>query len=336
MKKWTKQAEERFGEYLDARVRRDGLVGEDARELREDLSSHLHEEAAGLDVQVVGVAELEQMLSGLDGGKADLPDPTAKERRRGWLLTFGVILPVLVTVLEIFTGFCGGVFFDPVPTAWHGLILLSVPALNLWLMTKGRSAGSLEQGLAVGIVVVVSGFYALLFFPLLPLSILALAAFGMGLLSLAPILAFVSAYRISARNRRHAAQPWRYRRGWKTGGLAAMAVLILLEGPGVWTRIQLFRANSDEKHVAKSGLAMLRMFHSERTLLKACYEGSRGTAMATDISGWMGSGWRIPASMIGINQRVAADSESSRSMFFRTTGKPFNSLKPPRMLRWRR
>ena len=48
-----------------------------------------------------------------------------------------------------------------------------------------------------------------------------------------------------------------------------------------------------------AAISRLRVWHSERALLKACYEGNRGTAMATDISGWMLSGWRIPALMFG-------------------------------------
>ena len=330
MNKWTKQAEERLGEYLDARVERDGLEGEDARELRADLKAHVHEEAVRLCMDTVGVAELERMLLKMDGGVAEKWTPVVPERRRGWLYFFGVILPLAVTLFEMFSGFCAGVFFDPAPTFLHGLLLIAVPILNWWLLTKGRAAGSLVQGLAVGVVLAVSGFYGLLFLPLVPASVMALIFFGLGLLSLSPILAFVAAWRISKRNRDAAVQPWRFRRGLKTGAAAAVAMLLAMEGPGVWTRFQLSRAESDEKAVADSGLAMLRVFSSEKTLLKACYEGSWGMAMTTDISGWMGSAWKIPASMAGLDVWSREDSSKARDLFFRATGKPFNSMKPPR------
>ena len=40
-----------------------------------------------------------------------------------------MVLPLGVLVLELLSTFCGGVFFDPVPTAWHAGILLLVPAV---------------------------------------------------------------------------------------------------------------------------------------------------------------------------------------------------------------
>lgn len=318
-------------EYLDARVARDGVEGEEARELGEDLRTHAEEEAARLCMDRIGVVELERLLRDLDGAGGEKWIPSLPVRHRGKLFAFGVVIPLLVTLFEMLSGFCAGVFFNPVPTAFHGLLLLSVPLLNGWLLTRGRIAGSHSQGIAAGFVLVVSGFYALLFLPLMPLSVLALAFFGMGLLSLAPFLAFVSAWRLSKRSQAAAAQPWRYRRGMKTGLASALLLLLVLEAPGLWTRYQLSRASSEDVAVAKRGLASLRTFHSEDTLLKACYEGNSGASMATDISGWIEGGWKIPAMMFGAGNWERKDSMKSRELFFRATGKPFNAMKPPKL-----
>ncbi len=43
---------------------------------------------------------------------------------------FGVIFPAAVSVFEIVTGFCGAVFFDPVPTVFYAVLVLLVPAFN--------------------------------------------------------------------------------------------------------------------------------------------------------------------------------------------------------------
>ena len=51
--------------------------------------------------------------------------------------------------------------------------------------------------------------------------------------------------------------------------------------------------------------------------------------MSTDLSGWILSGWRIPSMVFGGNGMAVFDSEKARDVFFRVTGKPFNSLKPP-------
>ncbi len=111
-----------------------------------------------------------------------------------------------------------------------------------------------------------------------------------------------------------------------------MLVLAALEGPALWTRANLSAALADGEGSA-AAISRLRVFHSERALLKACYEGNRGTAMGTDISGWILSSWRIPAMLLGGSGFQALDSEKARDVFFRVTGKPFNSVKPPKTAR---
>jgi hypothetical protein len=332
MKTWTKQAEMRLQEYLDARVRRDGLIGSDARELREDLSAHVHEEAETMAATQIGSADVETIVGGLEKGVEPQQEaPRARKKGWRWALAFGVILPLLVSIFEILTGFCGGVFFDPVPTAWHGMLLLSGPLLNWWLLTKGRGASPMAQGVAAGVAIVVSLFYAFLFLPLLPISVLAILAMGMGFLSLTPIFAAFATWRVMVRSREGVVLPWIFKRGLLMGAAGAALCFMILEAPSVWTRYQLSRALSENPETAQAGLAGLRSFHSTRTLLRACYEGNRGTSMATDISGWIGKGWRIPVSIIGADVWEEGNSEMTREMFFRATGKPFNSMKPPRM-----
>ena len=331
MKTWTKQAQERLAEYLESRIRREGLAGEDARELKEDLSAHVHEELEQGDAETIGTAELEKVLGTLElGVKAETPN---HDRGRSWLLFFGVIFPAAVSLFEMATGFCGGVFFDPVPTLWHAGLILLVPVLNWWLLTKGRHAGSRVQGIAAGVAVAVSAIYALLFLPLIPPSVIAMIVWGLGLLSLMPLGAWISSTRISKRIRVGASKPWQFRAGWRIGVVAVVLLMLGLEGPGLWTRYQLSHAVSEDPEVAAAGVDGLRSFHSERTLLRACYEGNRGTSMATDISGWVSKGWNIPRAMFSIGGVPQQDSEKIRDVFFLATGKPFNSFAPPRMVR---
>ena len=194
MKTWTKQAEGRLEEYIEARARRDNLVGSDIRELREDLSAHVYEEAEGLKVERIGSVDVEKIIAGLESRSADQVALLTRKKGWSWALVFGVIMPLLVAIIEILSGFCGGVFFDPVPTVWHSLLVLSVPLVNWWLLTKGRAAGAMAQGIAAGISVVVAIFYGLLFLPLLPLSILAILAMGLGFLSLTPVFAAIAVW----------------------------------------------------------------------------------------------------------------------------------------------
>ncbi|MBB5350447.1 hypothetical protein HNR46_000671 [Haloferula luteola] len=320
MKKWTMEAEYRLQEYLQARVLREGLDREDAEELKDDLRAHLLEEAERLPGERVDSGVLEEALTRLEAGsemESEVMVATSRWRKVAvWM--FGVLLPAGVGIFEAFSGFCAEVFFNPVVDIWHLLLVLAIPVLNAWLLTKGRWMGSRWQGLAAGWAIAISGFYALLFLPLLPASLIAVLFLGLGFLSLSPILAWWVCLRISRSRKSRVPRPWEYRSGWRWGLAAGIFSLVLLDGPGIWTRLQLEEATQTGKS-AESAISRLRFFHSEETLLQACYEGNRGTNRRTDISGWVSTGvLRSP------------DSEKVREVFFRVTGTPFNALEPPR------
>ena len=160
-----------------------------------------------------------------------------------------------------------------------------------------------------------------------PFPALAMFAVGMGLLSLTPVLNFLATWGISRKHRGKGGQTWST--WWKRGVLGAVFVLFVLEAPGVWTRIGLQRALSEKETSAERGVAQLRLFRNEKTLLRACYEGNRGTSMATDISGWMMDGWQMALPMLWDEPFRSFDSEKVRSVYYRVTGDAYNSKKPP-------
>ncbi|GAA5481387.1 VIT domain-containing protein [Haloferula sargassicola] len=329
MKAWSKQAEERLEEYLRARVIREGLEGDDARELKEDLRAHIHEEVEHLDEDQVGSWMLERVLKRMDGDGEPSENPSrggsARGRKAAW--AFGVVLPALVIAIEALIGFCAGVFFNPLPTVWHGLLASVVPAVNAWFLTTAWRSSSRVQGMAAGVAIAVAAFYGFLFLPLFPVSVMAIIAFGLGMLSLTPVFAWLATWRIARLRRRQVPYAWQFRQGWWAGLAGAVALLAILEGPGIWTRWQMTRALDGSQAAVEN----LRAFHSEEHLLKACYEGGDGSQVATDIPGWVMVSWEIPLSMFtqaGGGRRM--DSAKARDVFFRVTGKPFNSLKPPR------
>ncbi len=333
MKAWTTQAERRLADYLAERTQREGFAGEEAAELQGDLLRHIHEEAELKAGDGIGLMQLEGILGRLDAGYrpvAGAVDALAarKPRWRIWSWTAGVVLPLGILVFEMITRFCGGVFFDPVPTWMHVLLIALVPGLNAWLLRGGRGAGGRAKGIAAGIALVVAGFYGLLFLPILHFSIMALLFVGMGLLSLTPLLAAIQTWWIGQRVKREWENPAPFVQGRRLGALAAVAALGMLDGPGLWTRANLIAALEDSDG-AEAAISRLRSFHSERALLKASYEGNRGTSMGTDIAGWMVSSWQIPAATLGMATFRQVNSEKVRDVFFRVTGKPFNALKPP-------
>ena len=180
----------------------------------------------------------------------------------------------------MFTAFCGGGVFrsgaDVVACGWIAL----VPALNAWLLRGGRGAGEKARGLAAGFVLVTAVFYGLLFLPLHPsASVIALICFGLGMLSLTPVLAAIATWWIG-RVAWHAESPDppRFKAGWRLGALAALWCLPRWKGPALWTRAESIMPRWRMTRDRRRRFRGLRVFHSERSLLKACYEGNRGTA----------------------------------------------------------
>jgi hypothetical protein len=330
MKNWTTQAEQRLEEYLQERVAREGFEGEDAVELKGDLKRHIHEEAERSAAGEIGLLHLENLLGRLDAGYRPIIENQVKPRRgRGWSFwcwTFGLVFPAAVLLLEVTTSMCGEVLFNPVPTWWHVAWIAMVPFLNAWLLCGGAADDGRKTGAAAGFSVVTAGFYGLMFLPLIHMSVIGLIFIGFGLLPLTPVMAGIFSWLIGRRRRRESLEPGRFKVGWMAGALAALAVLVALEAPALWTRANLANALEGGKS-SEAAIGRLRAYHSERTLLKACYEGNRGINMATDISGWVFNLAPNPLMFMGGGGGPRSlDSDVVRDVFFRVTGKPWSAM----------
>ena len=57
----------------------------------------------------------------------------------------GVIMPTISITLEATTHICATVFFDPIPTIWHLLLVIFVPLaqLQVWFAIRSRAADRL-------------------------------------------------------------------------------------------------------------------------------------------------------------------------------------------------
>lgn len=335
MKHWTTQAEKRLEEYLQERVAREGLEGEDAAELKDDLRRHIHEETEKADSPAFGLMQLENIIGRMDSGFTAAPPTSSTPPKKKGIISrisvwaFGVVMPLLVLVFEVISSFCGSVFFDPVPTWWHVACVAAVPVVNLALLRGWFGTRRLAEGVSAGFALMITLFYALLFLPLFHLSVLALLYLGLGLVSLTPVFAAIATWRIGVATRKKSIDVAGYQRGWRTGMLVGLLVLSILELPGLWTRVNLQMAMGEGR---ENAIARLRVAHSERVLLKACYEGNRGTQMSTDIAGWLAGRCLMPLTF-AFDETPPGDSEQARDVFFRVTGSPFNSRKPPESAR---
>jgi hypothetical protein len=243
---------------------------------------------------------------------------------RGWaraggaaLLVFGVGLPIAALVTELMTGMCAGVLFDPLPTPLHMLLVLFVAASNAWVWyvvakqpnQRHHRWATWANAIAIGI----AGVYSVMFLPSLPISTVAILFYGLGLLPWAPLAALVSALRLRVHLERYADAERLPFSSWK-GILLGIGLLVMIDVPATLTRIGMHMAISPVESRQARGLYLLRTLGSESTLLRMCYVRS---AKSTDMIGAF------------LDVSVPITSEAARDLYYRTTGRAFNSVPPP-------
>ncbi|MBI5568925.1 MAG: hypothetical protein HY914_03180 [Desulfomonile tiedjei] len=277
----------------------------------------------------VNDGELQKSDERLSGPRTELLRSTRSEkwaRPPQWLfLAFGVVFPIVVLLVELTTRMCAVDLFDPIPTVWHVVLILLVPAANLAIWVAGRTGNVWSfraLGMANGIAMGVSFFYALLFLPVLPLAVLAIMFLGLGFLPMAPIFSFIAGIRghYYLRNLAGARSLWKVP-GTALGLGILLTVVLLLELPGTLTQVALSAACSTDPETRKTAIQVLRAAGSRNVMLRACYLPS-GRNMAP--IGSIRSLWSDPVSP-----------EKAKEMYFRVTGVPYNAVPaPPGIPRW--
>jgi hypothetical protein len=321
----TPSAREELERYFEESRPRLVAAGADPDEVVEDLRRRLGEELAGQAASSVGPEELRGLLRRFGPVAAGVPAlsrlPAPRRGRsflgQGAFWLFGLVLPLATIATELVLGWSAEILFDPMPSAWHVLACLLVPAAQVyaWRALGGPGRPRASVLAANGIAAGVSGFYALLYLPFVPLGLIGLLLLGLGLLPLTPLLSFVTAMvlRRSLRRRaRDAGVP--ARRPFWLGVAAGLVLLSALDLPQTVTRVAAGRIASGDSSESRSALALLRRFGSEASLLRMCYVESR---LGIDL---LGSLLARPVSP-----------QQAREVFFRATGRPFNADPPPEL-----
>ena len=234
------------------------------------------------------------------------------------LVLFGVCLPISALVFELTTRHCARTFFDPFPSNFHVLLFALIPLSNLLILVASRrdlkdhyAFICLLNGMASGLALT----YTLMFLPLLPASLLSVLFFGFGLFGLAPLLAFgcsLKAGKIICSLAQAENVYFDPEHSKHLGHLVIIASIVAIELPSTLTRIHLHMASTPA--TAAEGINWLRHYGNEEVMLRACYERS---GKATDI---LGSLYEV-----GHQMKV----ETARDLFYKVTGKPFNSVTIP-------
>lgn len=231
-------------------------------------------------------------------------------------LLLGAIFPAGAILFELFTGLCAGMFFDPLPTAGHLLAAGAVPLVNLalWWGLRNGAEPSRAATVASGAAAAVAASYTLLFLPMLPFALIGIILFGIGLLPFAPVIAGVVAIRLG---RRIASE--RERGGleiWAGAALGSVA-LVLVDLPATATHLALQRYGGSLEERADA-VSLMRRFGDRDLLLRSAYGD---TGRATGLVSLAVAG--------GLFAGPTPRSEAARELYFRLTGRAFNSVPRP-------
>jgi hypothetical protein len=234
----------------------------------------------------------------------------------------GVIMPVISITIEATSHICAEAFFDPIPTAWHMLLVVFVPLaqLHVWfVIRRGATTRPVLTGLANAIAIGVSLFYTIIYVPILPLAALTLL-FIIGLLPLAPLLSLVASLvmRVQLKQVKTASaqKSFALRKSGLFAGLGITALLIgAIELPGSLTRYGLQMAASSAPTTRSQGIEFLRKWGSKEYLLRTCYGRS---GWATDLFGFFFLVYD-PVSPL-----------EAQKIYYRVTGETFDTSAPPR------
>ncbi|MCX6998541.1 MAG: VIT domain-containing protein [Kiritimatiellaeota bacterium] len=331
MKPWNEAAEEVFSQYCDQRRANLLAAGADPDEVFADWRCHIVEAALRSQAAEVTAEEVRRLLTRLDAEPAETPAPRSAPSGASVasghnarplsifalvaLALFGVALPVITLLVEGLSGLCASILFDPLPTLAHVALITLVPLANLLALLALRhptwrpwKATLWLNGLAMGIAL----YYALQFAVITPFACIALLYLGLGLLPLSPLMALVCTLLLRRRLRRMApaAVPvWRPL-------LTSLAALLLLAAPKIITLTGLHLAAADNAPTRARGLHLLRSCGSREELLRASYVQR---AVEFDPLVWLAR----------LLTAQPPPLEQIREIYYRVTGQPFNTVRPP-------
>ncbi|MGD9168999.1 MAG: VIT domain-containing protein [Candidatus Thiodiazotropha sp.] len=257
----------------------------------------------------------------MNGQREGQSKRTKSQKRPGWLfLVLAVIYPLAVIAVELYTNMCAEAFFDPMPTLYHKILVFLVPFSNYLLWWKLRSDDDENVGkllLLSAVSIGVAAYYAAIFLPLMPIGIIALVFYGIGLLPLAPIVSLVMASRLYYRLKtKHDDQVGKKSYLFK-GISTAIFALLLLDIPSAATYFGVGWATSNSGETRESGIKLIRSFGDKDLLLRLCYQGSR---QATGL---------LSFAAIRFSEHSSISPAKARELFYQVTGETFNMYPVP-------
>ncbi len=251
----------------------------------------------------------------------------------GFLMIGGVLLPAAALLVEMIWKLSAQHFFDPIPTWWHVLLVAFVPVSNLqiyWAFSKGFSPRPVWLSFANGTAIFISLFYALAFAPVMPIAVIGIVFFFLGLLPLAPAFSLIAG--IAMRFRLRSLLPdrsssWVPLIALGASFLFVFTVLGIAEINFTVTRLGMQKANSSDPEVQQDGVALLRKYGDRDHLLRLSYGGPAVVSS------------NLLVNLFSIDDPSAEDtdvvSKQAQKAYYRLTGRHYRQEPTPHgITRW--
>jgi hypothetical protein len=224
--------------------------------------------------------------------------------------TCGIFLPIGAIAFEAATGVCANMI-DPMPSWWHLILLLTVPACNTlcWL---GLRRDAVEHSRAFAAMAGYSGavalFYTILFAPLFPVAAIGLLVLLPGL-AFTPLLAFFSAVKLM-----RAWSGFAGKRAIAFGAACGVAAIALPAMPEIGVRAGAGMLSSERSWIHEAGFRMLRFDAVREALLEDCH--ARSSVGALEFAAWLSGRSSLPE-------------DDARQLYYRVSGKSFDREPAP-------
>jgi len=283
--RWSDSAKQALSEHIKLTREQLLLTGADPDEVEEDLRSHIDETAKRQGAEFITVDNVEAVIGKIkiaQTGEKTSPQNRTKNKKSwnqvdgkikswtlAWTLMFGVIIPLTAYILELSTGICNQLLFDPMPNwinvAGVGFVIL----FNFYswrLLARGSKPCCSYKWLfrANAVVCGLCIYYMLQFIPVMPFALIG-TIFLLGLLPLCPYLAFW----VTLRFRFLFPSPAHERKGFFLMALLGFLLMFITDIPRIITYSVINSTNNIEE-ISQTQITLLRRIGDEGILEDLC------------------------------------------------------------------
>ncbi len=253
-----------------------------------------------------------------------------------WLFT--IFLPAVALFTELNLHESRSIFFDPIPTWMHVILIALVPITFLVVSRYREHLNNISHGESInirklktmkallGFTLPVITYYFILFLPITPVAIIG-CIFLLGFLPLAPLFCFIGWFRANSAISNFIDKPHQIisRKWLRYGLIAGLLSLVALETPAYFAQKAITDAISSDEETSQQGIENIRRYGGEDSLLHFSYHGEGRSR------GFAGKLGKNPAHWVyNFFSSRSISSKQARTLYYQVTGIPFNSVKPPK------